>query len=516
MSTAYRVIKNSGLLYAKMALTVFISLYTTRLILNALGSSDFGLFNVVGGAIAMFGFLNGAMASATQRFMSYTEGQGNIEMQKKIFNISFVLHLVISLLMILVFIVAGYFFFGFILKIPADRIFASKIVYGSIVFSTAITIITVPYDAVLNAHENMFYFSIIGVLESILKLGVALLITNSSLDKLILYGIMMASIPLITLSIMWIYCHRKYEECEISPQKYWDKKLEKKMTSFAGWNFFLISSGMISQYGLNIVLNNFFGVILNTAFAIANLVSGQLMVFSNTMMKALNPVIAKSEGVGNRVRVLSASLRGSKYGFLILAFFVIPFIIETPYILKIWLNNVPDWAILFCRLQLIRSLVEQLTVTLGVTINAQGEIKWYTIFRSVVNISPIIATFILFKFGLPPYYMYVVWIITWGGFGGWLLVYFSKKNCNLAYSDFLKVVLIPNVILIFVMVLPSFILIHLMESNFSRFILVSTVSSVALLTSFLTFYATLSEKKTILNVLLFILRKLQTNIQRQD
>ena len=221
--TANRVIKNTGYLYAKMAITMFVSLYTTRLILNSLGASDFGIYNIVGGAIAMLGFLNVAMASATQRFMSFSEGEGNKEKQKYIFNISCVLHLSISIVIGLVLLMAGWFFFHGILNIPEERISAAQVVYGGLIISTMLTVMNVPYDAVMNAHENMRYYAIVGVIESLLKLLVAFACVYTRGDKLIVYGLLMASIPLITLSIMKVYCHRHYEECVISPRRYYDK-----------------------------------------------------------------------------------------------------------------------------------------------------------------------------------------------------------------------------------------------------------------------------------------------------
>lgn len=215
--TANRVIKNTGYLYGKMAITMFISLYTTRLILNSLGASDFGIFNIVGGAIAMLGFLNAAMASATQRFMSYAEGEGDKEKQKYIFNISVVLHIIISAIVAVILFIAGYFFFNGFLNIPMERLDAAKVVYSSLIVSTILTMINVPYDAVMNAHENMRYYAVIGIVESFLKLTVAFVCVHSSGDKLIVYGMLMAAIPLVTLTIMKIYCHRHYEECVINP-----------------------------------------------------------------------------------------------------------------------------------------------------------------------------------------------------------------------------------------------------------------------------------------------------------
>lgn len=368
--TANRVIKNTGYLYAKMAITMFVSLYTTRLILNSLGASDFGIYNIVGGAIAMLGFLNAAMAGATQRFMSFAEGEGKREKQKYIFNISIILHLLISLVVILVLIIAGFVFFNGILNIPADRIGAARVVYFSLIASTVLTVMNVPYDAVMNAHENMRYYAIVGILESFLKLAVAFVCVYAIGDKLIVYGILMAAIPFITLTIMKVYCHRHYEECIISPRKYWDKGLMREMTSFAGWNFVTSFTGIVSQYGLGIVLNHFWGTLLNTAQGIANQLSGQLMTFSNTMLKALNPVITKSKGSGDVELMFKASFSGCKYAYLMLVLFSVPFMFEMPYILKLWLVNIPDWAVLFCRLQLLRSVTEQLTITMGSVISA--------------------------------------------------------------------------------------------------------------------------------------------------
>lgn len=191
MQEAHRVAKNTGILYARMAITVFISLYSTRLILVSLGVADFGLFNVVGGVIAMLGFLNSSMASATQRFMSYAQGEGNLEKVKRIFNMSTILHAAIAIIMVFVLEIAGYFFNG-ILKIAADRVEVAKIIYHFMVASTFFTVLSVPYEAVITSHENMLFYAILGILESVLKLGIAFYITYSAYDHLVMYGLLMA------------------------------------------------------------------------------------------------------------------------------------------------------------------------------------------------------------------------------------------------------------------------------------------------------------------------------------
>lgn len=199
--TANRVLKNTCYLYARMGITMFISLYTTRIILNTLGVSDFGIFNIVGGAIGMLGFLNAAMADATQRFMSYSEGERNKEKQKNIFNVSFILHFILAIIVGFTLIIAGHFFFNGIFNIPAEKEFAAKVIYGSLIISTIFTIMTVPYNAVMNAHENMKYYAVMGLIEAPLKLLVAIVCMYTSSDKLIIYGVLTACIPLIMLTI---------------------------------------------------------------------------------------------------------------------------------------------------------------------------------------------------------------------------------------------------------------------------------------------------------------------------
>lgn len=411
MSTANRVIKNTFWLYAKIGITMFVSLYTTRLILNGLGATDFGIFNIVGGAIAMLGFLNSAMASATQRFMSYAEGEGKKEKQKIIFNISFTIHLSLSLIVGLFLLCAGFVFFNGLLNIPEDRISAAIVVYGSLILSTMLTVTTVPYDAVMNAHENIKYYAFVGILESLLKLAVAFACIYTKFDKLIVYGILMACIPFITLTIMRVYCHRNYEECVISVRKYYDSSTMKEMIRFAGWNFMGSATSMICNYGQGIIVNHFFGVILNAAIGIANQVQGQLLVLSNNMQKALNPVIVKKAGANENNEMIEWCFTGCKFAYLMLAWIAIPVFVEATYILEIWLTEVPEWTILFLRLMLIRTGIELMYSNVSASLNAVGKNKQLNVVNSLFFVTSLVATIVLFSFGCPPYALFIVMII---------------------------------------------------------------------------------------------------------
>ncbi len=389
---------------------MFISLYTTRLILKTLGTTDFGIFNIVGGTIALLGFLNSSMASSSQRFMSYSQGKGEKEKQKNIFNVSFILHLGISAISVIAFIIAGFLFFGSILNIPESREYAAKVVYGSMIVSTAFSIMSVPYEAVMNAHEDMKYYAILGIFESFLKLVVAFATVYTLSDKLIVYGILMSVIPLVTLTIMRIYCHQKYEECIISPKKYFSVPLMKEITSFAGWGFINSISSIFTMQGMAIVLNMFGGVIVNTAHGIANQLSGQLLIFSNNMLKALNPVLVKDFGAGYTNKMVKTAATGNKLSFITYTIFAIPLLVECPFVLSIWLGEVPEYAVLFVRLVLIRQMVTQMMITLETCIFATGIIKKFTLSASVIWLSPLISSYVMYKLGAPIYTIYLLLI----------------------------------------------------------------------------------------------------------
>lgn len=424
-----------------MAITVFISLYSTRLILAALGVSDFGLFNLVGGVISMLGFLNSSMAAATQRFMSFALGAGDLEKVKRIFNMSSLLHWGIAVLVLLLLEGAGYFFFHGVLNIAPDRIEVAKLIYQFMVISTLFTVISVPYEAVITSHENMLVYAIMGVIEAICKLGIAFYITYTGIDHLVMYGLLMAALSILLLLIKRIYCHQVYEECHLHVKQYYDKPLLKEMGGFAGWSLLGISSGMIANYGQSIVLNIYFGTFVNAAQSIAVQISGQLGFFSLTLTKVMNPIIDKYEGSGDRMNMVKSTFIGTKVSFFLLSILYIPFLIEMPLILKYWLKNVPEYTIIFCRLLLIRNLLEQFYIPLSNALNAVGNIKSYQKYNAFFNVIPIIVGWGFFYLGFPAVSLYAIFIV-------FSIIQFlnvlrhSKLNFELTYSLFLnKVVL---------------------------------------------------------------------------
>lgn len=446
MSTSTRVVKNTLFLYLRLGMTFVISLWTTRIILNALGIDNFGIYSVVGGMVSILGFLNASLSTATQRFINFAEGQKDIIRQKSIFNNSLILHFFLGCGLIVCFIIVGIICFNGLLDIPTARLNAAKIVYGCMVLSTAFSVMNVPYEATINAHEDMGYYAYIGIVEVILKLAIAFIITYVQFDRLIIYAILMASVPLITLSLMRFYCLKKYTECKFEPKKFFSKSVLKELGGFAGWNFSNSASGAMTQYGLSIVINHYFGVALNAAQGIAMQVGGVLINISSNALKALNPIIVKSESANQREKMIYVSLLGCRVSYIIFTLFSIPLIVTMDTLLKWWLSEVPQWAVIFCQLQLIRISTEMLTLSLNTSILAQGNIKWYNICRSITNIIPLLIVCIAFHFNAAPYWMYIIWIIFWSIVGGIVTLFYAKHNIGLKYLLYIRQVFIPAIV----------------------------------------------------------------------
>lgn len=488
-STAKRVLKNTGFLYAKMGITVFISLYTTRLILNGLGTSDFGIFSIIGGAIAMLSFLNVAMAGATQRFIIFYDGIAEKEIQRKIFNISVILHVFVAITAVLILSIAGFFFFNGVLNIDEERLMAAKVVYGSLIISTMFTILTVPYDAILNARENMFYYAVVGVIESFLKLGVALIVVHTSFDKLIVYGILMACTSIITMVIMRIYCHRYYEECYFDIRKYWDKSMATEISRYAGWSFIRATSTMISQYGTGILMNHFFGTLVSAAQGIANQISGQAGALGPQISKSLNPVVVKSISTKNTQQTTQAVLIGTKMMLLVETICFLPIILQTDYVLELWLNQVPEYASIFTSLLLVVNLIDTMYIFLNTAVEATGKIKHFQWTMSLISLAPICICVISFVISAPAYIAYVSMIIA-SLLKMIAVSFYAHKQCDI-YFNFLYKKIASNFAVSFVLAysLSNFIMLYSFKYFKHSFIFFIFISSVcALLFSTLYFH----------------------------
>lgn len=506
MSTSSRVIKNTGFLYLRMGITIVVSLWTTRIILNALGTDDFGIYNVVGGAISLLAFVNAALASATQRFLNIAEGHNDLNELRTIFNCAVGLHALAGIVFGLLLAVSGIVFFNGVLDIPIDRINSAKIVYACMAISTVFTVISAPYEAAINAHENMKWYAVIGILEVVFKLGIAYALYISQSDRLILYGILMACVPIVNLSILRIYCHKKYDECYISIKNYFSISVSRDIAGFAGWNALNTFSGMTTQYGLNIVINHFFGVVLNAAQGIANQISGVLFALSQNALKALNPIIFKSGDGSNNHRLQYVSFLGCRVTFVIFAFFSFPVLAYMEPIISMWLKNVPAWAPLFCQLQLIRLMTELLTLSLNSSIMATGRVRNYNVVKSIINLSPLVIIPILFYIGFKPYWMYIVWIVMWSGAGGIVTVYYASKLMGISSKKYLREVIYPATLLSVVSMSLIFISALMTNKPIAILFAVLYIASFILIGWFICLKD--NERKSIINIIRPVLSKL--------
>lgn len=482
MNTSQRVAKNTIYLYGKIVVTSVCLILSTRYILQGLGVEDFGIFNLTCSMIGLLVFLNESMTAATQRFLSYTEGEGNTDKSIKIFNSSYLVHICIALFIALFFIALKPVVFGDYLIIPQDRIESAQTIYYFTILTTAMSMMTVPYNAVLIAHENMLYYSIMGSLDGVLKLLAAIALVHIAVDKLTLYGILLTIIGLINFVVCRVYCNRKYIECKVNFRSYVDFKIIKDMFSFAFWQLTYSASSIISLQGMGLILNSFFGTIMNAAQGISKQVCGQLMTLSGTMMNALNPVIVKYAGAKNQDGMIRAVMTGSKLAYFLAIIVALPILFELPYLLNIWLTEVPDFTIMFCRYEVVQQIIASFTVALVTMITGKGDIRSFQLFSSLTYILRLPLIYVLLRFFANPEYAYwvttVAVIVLCVG-----RVYYAQKKCRLPVVKFLLQVIAPCLI---VSVFASLILILITISlapSFTRLIITIFISTITLITA---------------------------------
>jgi O-antigen/teichoic acid export membrane protein len=498
MQNAKRVIKNTGFLYTRMIISMFISLYTTRLVLNALGVVDYGIFNLVGGVIAMLSFLNASMTVSSQRYFSVQLGTTNFEKLRDIFKSSTYLHLIIGLIVVVILEILGLFIFDGFLNIPEDRINTAKWVYQFMILSAFFTMNAVPFDAVINSRENMLFDSIIGILESFLKLGIAIWLIYYNHDRLLLYAILVASLTIFIRMIKSIYCLKNYDECKIKFKEKLDKTLFKEMFYFASWNLVGSLAGIGRNQGLALILNLFFGAVVNAAYGIANQVAGQLNAFSSMMLKAVNPQIMKSEGASDRFRMIRIAMTSSKLSFLLLALFAIPCIFEMEHILKLWLKTVPEYTVVFCNLILIASMTNQLTIGLTSALQATGKIKLYQTVVGTLLLTNLPIAYLLLKMDYPAYSAIASYIIV-EAIACVFRIMFLKNIAGLSVRHYLNRVIVKIILPILFAVITSYTITIVINIPF-RFLITGITSTVVFLIS-IYFFGLYKEEKQIVNAL---------------
>lgn len=445
MNNSTRVILNTFYLYLNMLVTLAVQLVSVRILLSAMGLVDYGIFNLVAGIVALFAFMNVAMAAATQRFLSYTLGNRGTNSLKEVFYQSVVLHLFLGVIIIILLETCGIYYISNILEAPSNRLLAAQILLHCITASTFVNIITVPYEACINAHENMGIIALLNICDSLMKLGAALIVLYSSGDRLVIYGLLTMTSLMLTLFLKRLYCQRHYKETHFHFHKIHNYAQMKSLTSFAVWN--LIGSGCsVARYqGTAMILNFFFGILINAAYGIAQQVNGLLNFFANTITRAMRPQIIKSEGEGNRERMLRLSSTTCKVTALMLAFLAIPFSINLPFIMQIWLSKSPSPdCIMFCRCFLLIVLINQLTIGLQIAIEAAGKIRTLQTTVGFLHLVALPLGYLCFKSGMPPVSL-MICIIGEEIIAIFLRTYIAKRLLNVDAYAFLTHTVLPVV-----------------------------------------------------------------------
>lgn len=501
MQTANKVLLNTVILYTKIVVNMLISLISVPLILKALGESDYGVYNLVAGVVSMLAFLNSSMSISTQRFLSVAIGENNLNRLNEIYNASIVLHLAIGAIVVVGFEVCGLFLFDGFLNIEPERIAPAKIIYQFLVISTFFTILSVPYGAILNAKENMLAFSVIGIIEALLKLLLALYLGFCRFDRLIVYGLGMALLAISITLMNRIYVKHKYKEFRFEPSGFLKKETFNEMLGFAGWNT-LGSVAMIGRnQGIAIILNLFFGTVVNAAYGIANQINGVLNYFSTTFQRALNPQLMQSEGMRDRDRLIRISLISSKFSVLVLSFFAIPLIIEMSYVLELWLRDVPAYTLRLSQLILVLSIVFQYSMGLMSSIQAVGKIRNYFLIISVLILLNLPISYLLLKNGYPPYSCIITFICI-EVISFMVRLYMAAKLTGLKAKDFLTQVVVPTLIVFACALIPALTIHYFMSESFVRLVCVCMVYAVVFIITAWRFAINESQRQYVLNNLL--------------
>lgn len=395
-----RIAKNTLLLYFRMLLIMAVTLYTSRIVLATLGVEDFGIYNVIGGVVAMFAVISGSLSSAISRFITYELGKGNKERLKVIFSSSIVIQICLAISICILAEIGGVWFLNSKMNIPIARMEAANWVLQCSILTFMINLISVPYNAAIIAHERMKAFAYVSILEAILKLAIVFMLYVSSSDKLKIYAILLVIVAVIIRLIYGYYCKKHFEECKF--QLVYDRRVLKEIGGFAGWNFIGSASSILRDQGGNIVINLFCGPAVNAARGIATQVQNAVYGFITNFMTALNPQITKNYAIGNRNYLMFLLYQGARFSFYLLLLLSLPILLNTHYILSLWLTTVPEHAINFVRLVLVFSLSESVSQPLITVQNATGKIRNYQIVVGGLQMLNLPISYLLLRFGYAP------------------------------------------------------------------------------------------------------------------
>ena len=493
-----RIAKNTLLLYFRMLFLIVVSLYASRIVLNVLGVDDFGIHNVVGGVVILFAFFNSAMSSTTQRFLSFELGKGNFERLQRVFSAAVTIHIFVAIGVLILSETIGLWFFYNYLNIPAERMDAAFWVYQLSIATFLIKIIQVPYNASIIANEKMGAYAYISIVEASLILLSVFILTWIEFDKLVLYSVLLFFLAIIITTVYRIYCIRKLRSCSYT--YFWDKALYTELVSYSGWSLLGNLSFAAKGQGVNILLNIFFGPAINAARAIAYQVQAAVQSFVTNFQIAVNPQIIKSYASGDTENMMNLIFKSARFSFFLLFFLSLPILLETEYILLLWLGIVPDYAALFTILIIINALIDCLSGPLMTSVQATGKIKRYQIIVGGVLLLNLPIAYIFLKLGYSPeitIYISILLSVLALGLRLWVL----QSLIAISIARFFKEVLWRGLAVTVISVLLPWYLSCVLEAGFFRLLVVVSVSVVMVTFSVLLIGLKASEKGIVIHKL---------------
>lgn len=404
-----RIAKNTLLLYLRMLLLMIVNLYTSRVILNALGIDDFGIYNVVGGLVAMFSMLSGSITVSISRFITFELGKGDKGDVNKVFSSALNVQACMMFIILILAETIGLWFLNEKMVFPAERTVATNWVYQFTIITFLVNLISVPYNAAIIAYEKMAAFAYISIVEASLKLGIAIGLIYIPYDKLIVYAVLMMLVSVMIRAIYGLYCKRHFTDCTY--HFIFDKSVLKSMFSYAGWTYIGSSAALLRDQGGNILINIFFGPAVNAARGIAVQVQSAVNQFAFNFTTALNPQITKNYAAGDYGRVKFLIRWGTLASYFLLLLIALPIFLNTPYILKLWLKNVPEGTVEFVRLALLFAMSEAISNPLVTAASASGNIRKYQLLVGGIQFMNFPITYLFFRLGFPSYAVLVIAII---------------------------------------------------------------------------------------------------------
>ena len=443
MNTKRKTALNTLALYVNMIVSMLANLLITRLALDSLGDIAYGVYMLSASIIAALSFLTVAMAGATQRFMSFYSGKNDMLRQQVLFSTSVYLHFFISICVLLLLIVTGTTSV-FFLKIPPELHTDAILTVLCMSLGVFVTVNAVPYEASINAHEDIYAVGLICSGEAVLKLGATCLLPVMGPRKMVFYALSILVVTTIGFLARRLFSRIHYPECKVRGNH--DPAVIRQMLSFAGWNLFGVGSSIIRYQGIAFVINPFFGVVSNAAYGVAQQLNGFLMFFANSTTRPLRPIVIKAEGSGHHQRMVQLSMTTTKMAYLLLFIPILPLYYKMPFILSIWLRGVPQGALGFCRSFLIITLISQLTIGLQIAIEGGGRIKRQQIVLGIMHLFPLPLGYIAYKNGAPMNTILEL-VIAEEVINIALRLYISQKDADVNALMFLKKATMPCVLI---------------------------------------------------------------------